>query len=211
MYREVRQGTQEQQPVVTCLLPRSPLVCWLTYRSSSKACCTSRKASASRLLMSSFRYRAMKGIVFSSWKRRIKFAHTHGSTSVISDKACQRREKTQTQQPNTFKRDGRFLQTASQFNIQNHPQNITLPSREYCPPQDRMSGFSYIQPLHPVFQQDMQQPVFPKTGNHSKNAGSTSSWEKKRKKRQGRKNQNYKTKQKDHKLHTATQNLIFFF
>lgn len=68
------------------------LCCWLTYRSSSNVCCTSRKASASRLLMSSLRYRAIKGIVFSSWNSRSKFAHTHGSTFVISDKACQRRE-----------------------------------------------------------------------------------------------------------------------
>lgn len=50
----------------------------------------------------------------------------------------------------------------------NHPQNITLASRDYCPPQDRMSGFSHIQPPHPVFQQDGPQTTLPETCNHSK-------------------------------------------
>lgn len=99
VYRVPKQGTQKQQPVVTAL-PDTSLY-RLTYRSSSNACCTSRKASASRLLMSSFRYRAIKGIVFSSLKRRIKFAHTHGSTFVVSDKACQKKKQNKAQQKQT--------------------------------------------------------------------------------------------------------------
>lgn len=106
-----KQGTQKQQLGVTALTGTS--LYQLTYRRSSKACCTSRKASASRLLMSSFRYRAIKGIVFSSLKRRIKFAHTHGSTFVISDRACQKKNKKPNKDKQTFKRDHRLLQTAS--------------------------------------------------------------------------------------------------
>lgn len=66
-------------------LPPSPSP---TYYSSSSVCCTSLNASASKLLISSLRYRAMKGIVLSSLKRRIMLAQTHSSIPVFCDKTC---------------------------------------------------------------------------------------------------------------------------
>lgn len=63
----------------------------VSYRSSSKVCRTSLKESASRLLISSFRYRIMKGIVLSSLKRRIMLAQTQSSILVLSDKTCKLR------------------------------------------------------------------------------------------------------------------------
>lgn len=74
------------------LFPHSRLIpSQVSYRSSSRVCRTSLKESASRLLISSFRYRMMKGIVLSSLKRRIMLAQTQSSIFVLSDKTCKLR------------------------------------------------------------------------------------------------------------------------